>query len=81
MIKNNGLDHPPATEGMLKKAKTLDIEPLMPNSWLVFGGSKPHVVNLLGQYECDCIGFRIRGICSHIVAVENLESQKEEGDA
>ncbi len=76
-IKDDSVEHPEPTVGMLKKAKSLKIKPLTPGSWYVTGGTAPHVVSVLGSWECDCLAFSYRGICSHIAAVENFAQRKQ----
>ncbi len=64
---------------VLKKAKRLKVEEMNGFKWLVLGGSEPHVVqpSAGGEFECDCLAFRFRGICSHIMAVKLfLENNK-----
>jgi len=69
-IKNESVEIEPS-EGMVKKAKSLTVESLTPGSWFVSGGSEPHIVNKLGDdYECDCLAFKFKGMCSHITVVK-----------
>jgi hypothetical protein len=77
-IKDESTELPEPTKGMLKKAKGLKVEQLTPNSWYVSGGSEPHVVSKLGSWECDCMAFKFRGVCSHVAAVENFVQRKEQ---
>lgn len=61
----------PISKKVLKKAEMLKVEESDVYTWLVSGGSEPHMVTRLEHdFECDCLAFRFRGICSHVLAVE-----------
>jgi hypothetical protein len=61
--------------GRLARARSLSVAPLGFNVFHVWGGTKPHVVNLNrvaanGDKVCDCIDHAIRRtVCKHMVAV------------
>ena len=69
----------PISEKVLKKAKILKVTELEDFTWLVTGGSEPHVVQPSperGGFMCDCLAVRYRRVCSHVLAVE-LYLEKE----
>ena len=78
-IKDESLELPFVSEKVMKKAKSLSVESITPDSWYVTGGSEPHVVTKLESWECDCLGFRFSKACSHILAVKiSVQSNKSD---
>lgn len=54
---------------MKKRCAILSIEKLGERNFRVWGGEEPHIVSIvMGQPQCDCIGWRtaLNGNCSHI---------------
>ena len=71
---------PIISEKVQLKASILIVEPLFScpiNSWRVKGGSEPHFVYRNPNWNCDCYAFQWRGICSHIIAVQNFLKENE----
>ncbi len=70
----------PARILMSAQPDLLIVEDLGEGRYRVSGGSQPHILELdlrSGALLCDCPGFKFRGRCRHVDAVNRFES----GDA
>lgn len=52
------------------------------DEWLVwFPAHHAHLVEKMVKfYTCDCVGYKMRGICSHIAAVMISQAPKDKED-
>ena len=69
-IKDEGVSK--VSANVMKKARNLRVESAEEElNWWVSGGKEPHLVwaDPLSEFACDCIGFMMRKICSHVLAV------------
>jgi hypothetical protein len=70
-IKPPDVTQPFPTESMIKRAKSLHIREQEGGRWIVWqSGHDAHLVEKETKfYTCDCTGFRVRNVCSHVAAV------------
>jgi len=69
-IKPPDVTHPFPTPSMIKRGGNLHVQ-TQEDGWLVWQpGHEAHLVKKEKLfYTCDCTGFQMRGVCSHIAAV------------
>lgn len=67
--------------GMIKRAKLMDITETKDGWEVQQPGHKVHgVVKEVHFYTCDCIGYQMRGMCSHVAAVRISQAPQDRED-
>lgn len=72
------IQQPSPSLNMLERAKRVQIEK-RENDWLVWepGHDEHIVVKEAKFFVCDCIGYHMHGMCSHVTAVRQLNVEKD----
>ena len=75
------ITQPFPSPGMIRRAKLMNIIPIE-DGWEV---QQPfhyahNVVKEAKFYTCDCVGFQMRGMCSHVTAVMTSRAEKARKD-
>ena len=82
MDKKLDITQPFPTESMIKRGGKMHIQEQGEEEWLVWQpGHEMHLVEkMIKFYTCDCVGYGMRGVCSHIAAVRIRQAPKDRED-
>lgn len=69
------------SQGMIKRAMFMVVLPLE-EGWRVHepGHDVHKVTKEIKFYTCDCLGYQMRGMCSHVAAVKIMQAPKAQED-
>ena len=78
-IKPPDITQPFPTESMIKRGGGMQVQEQGEDEWLVWQpGHEMHLVKKeIKFYTCDCTGFQIRNVCSHVAAVRMGKAEKD----